>query len=531
MRAIAYLVVRCVKNAVLETLRRPGRLVVAILTLGLIVGLVLLARFTPQDASKYLDLYWLKAIFFSLVMFLAVTSVLAGMKKGSAIFQMSDVNLLFVSPISPRKILLYGILSMARNAFLSGLFILFQSSTVKMGFGLGFSALLYLLVAYGVAVLMTQLFSLFLYMVTNSRPGRRRLAGVILALLCVPLAVVFFTNFARTGDYLAALTALAQSPAMSWFPVVGWASELAMALITGQAGRVVLFLILSAVFTAALTLLILRLNADYYEDVLVATQTAFEKQRALKEGNLESATASGKKIRPAKTGLAGRGASALFYKHLRESFRQNRLGLWNVGSIIYTVMSVLLAIFLRNEGSLLLILTQMLMWTQLFLIGMGRGLKELYMHYIYLIPDGSLSKIIWNSIETVVRAAVEAVVIFAAVGVIARLPILDTLGAAVAYMLFIFFLMGINYASLRVSGGSINAGLYIVLYIAAVIVSMLPGIIVAIILGSSMPAHLQFIGYLVLAAWELIAGLAYFAVGQGVLHRCDMALLPQGKTE
>jgi hypothetical protein len=167
------------------------------------------------------------------------------------------------------------------------------------------------------------------------------------------------------------------------------------------------------------------------------------------------------------------------------------------------------------------------MWAQMFLIGMGRGLKELYMHYIYLIPKSSLSKIVWNSCETVFKVLVEAAVIFTVAGLIARAPALDIAGAFLAYVLYNFLLLGINYSSLRWAGGTMNAGLSIVLYMLIVVVTLAPGIVAAVIAGSALPKHLSGLGYFVLAAWELIAGFAFFALSNGILHKCDMSSMQQ----
>jgi hypothetical protein len=377
---------------------------------------------------------------------------------------------------------------------------------------------------------MTQLLSLFLYIFTNSRPKRKRLAGAIAAALCLPLLIVFFSNFSATGDYVQALSAAANSPALSWFPIAGWASEFAFALIGGNFGAMALYLGVSAAFCAAVVVAINVSKVDYFEDVLIASETAFERQRALKEGNIQSATdTSKKKVRVKRTGVTGAGASALFYKHVRESFRQNRLGLWGFSSGIYALVAIILAVILRSStgSSFILILLQGLMWAQMFLIGMGRGLKELYMHYIYLIPESSLSKIVWNSCETVFKVLVEAAVIFTVAGLIARAPALDIAGAFLAYVLYNFLLLGINYSSLRWSGGTMNAGLSIVLYMLIVVVTLAPGIVAAVIAGSALPKHLSGLGYFVLAAWELIAGFSFFALSNGILHKCDMSSMQQ----
>ena len=48
--------------------------------------------------------------YFAILAFLCVLTVWSGLKSGATFFKMSDVNLLFVSPVSPKTILAYGLI-------------------------------------------------------------------------------------------------------------------------------------------------------------------------------------------------------------------------------------------------------------------------------------------------------------------------------------------------------------------------------------------------------------------------------------
>ena len=229
-----------------------------------------------------------------------------------------------------------------------------------------------------------------------------------------------------------------------------------------------------------------------------------------------------------KTGIGGLGANSIFRKHLRESFRTNRLGLWGMPSIWIVLGAVVLSLFLRNEDVGFVILLQALMWSQIFLIGTGRGLKELYAHYIYMIPEGVFTKIVWSSIEIVFKVLVESLVIFAVAGAIMGESIVLVFASMVVYTLFSLLLLGINYLSLRWTGTSISAGMLIFIYILAVILIMLPGLIAAIIIGSAIEGIGFLVGLGVLSVWELIAALGCFALSKGILHHTDMPSIRTG---
>jgi hypothetical protein len=266
--------------------------------------------------------------------------------------------------------------------------------------------------------------------------------------------------------------------------VVGWASAGTVALIAGDMGSGFLFFGLLVLSGALLILYIALSNPDYYEDVLVATETAFERKRVMSEGQINTEASSTKKVKVAKTGIGGLGSSAIFHKHLRESFRANRFGLWGLSSLIMVAGTSLFSFFLRGEDGAILILLQTLMWVQIFLIGTGRGLKELYMHYLYLIPESSFRKIVWSNLEIAFKVLVESVAIYGLAGLIMGESVWLTVASIVVYTLFSFLLLGINYLSLRWTGADISMGLMVFIYTIAVIVIMLPGVIAAIVIGN-----------------------------------------------
>ncbi len=530
MSSLVFLLTRSAKNNFLELWRKPAKLVLWTLVIAGIGGIFLLSMFTRQSADSSLDIVWLKGILFLLILLFIVIAIQKGLSNGDVIFDMNDVNFLFVSPVSPRLILMYGIVRMAKMAFLAGFFILFQSNSLSTGFGVGFNAVLLVLLGFILAVSLLQILSLLIYSLTNGNPSRKLAVRLIAVAVFLPLIAYIGVQFAGTEDLLPALENTLRSPFAAWTPVAGWASEGAVSLISGDMGNGFLFFGLLVLAGALLILYIALSNPDYYEDVLVATETAFEKKRVIAEGQTNTEASSTKKVKVSKTGIGGLGTSAIFYKHLRESFRANRLGLWGLPSIIMVLGAALVSLFLRGEGGGILILLQILMWAQIFLIGTGRGLQELYKHYIYLIPENAFRKIIWSNLEIAFKVLVESLAVFVIAGLIMGEPVLLIIAAIVVYTLFSFLLLGINYLSLRWTGVDVSAGILIFIYTIAVIVIVLPGLIAAIVIGSMLGRFGVLIGLGILALWELITALGCFALSKGVLHRSDMPVIKTGKS-
>lgn len=523
MNSLAYLLVRSLKNSVWELRRNPAKLVLYLFVIVFIAVAFVTSLLAKGRTDGFSDLVWLKGILFAVFLLIFITAIQKGLSHGDVIFDMSDVNLLFVSPVSPHNILLYGVVRMMKTAFWAGFFLLFQSHSLASVYGIDFGGVLLILVAFILAASLMQILSLLIYSTTNGRPKRRMAVRLLTVAMFLPMAAFGLRQLIETGgDPLATLAALLRAPVTAWTPVVGWVSEGALAFLTGNSAAGWLFFAVTAAAGAALVVYILLSRPDYYEDVLVASETSYEKKRALSGGQMNMEAMSGRKVRVTKTGIGGTGAAALFRKHLRESFRANRFGLWGISSFLFAAGAALFALFMKEGG--IMILLPAFMWGQIMLIGMGRGLKELYTHYIYLIPEPSLSKIVWSNLEVAVKVFVESLFVFGIAGAIwgESLPLIAA--AIVVFVLFSLLLLGINYLAMRWTGANINAGLLILLYFLAVVLIMLPGIVLAVVVGmftaGGAPA-----GLVALALWELAAACGCFALSQGILHRCDMPVV------
>ena len=223
-----------------------------------------------------------------------------------------------------------------------------------------------------------------------------------------------------------------------------------------------------------------------------------------------------------KTGIPYAGAAAIFGKHIRESFRENRFGFLTLPSALIALGGVVLAAVFGDISILLFSLP----WAQIFLIGTGRGLKETYSHYIYMIPESSFKKIIWSNMEIVARTLIENVLMFGIAGAILQANILYILVCIVVYTLFSYLLLGVNYALMRFTGADVSSGMLVTIYYFAVMLAMAPGVVFAGIAGIAVGGEAAFLlGLLILSAWELFAGTVGFSLSKGVLHDCDMAMM------
>ncbi|MDR1206477.1 MAG: putative ABC exporter domain-containing protein [Peptococcaceae bacterium] len=527
MSPLVYLVRKGLKNTALDILRNPGKLALWLIMTAAVLLIAVTSIFTRSERARdaIIPLFWFTGVLFLFITLLATVSVLKGLSGGNTMFEMNDVNLLFNSPINPRKILLYGVVKMAAAAFFAGFFILFQTTSLGY-FGLDYSGVLLTFAGTILSLMTLTVASLVIYSETHSSPRRKLAVKLMASALFMPLTASAVIQYFTTKNLLMTMETVIQSPFLRFVPVAGWTAGGVTAFISGHIAEGFCWFGADALLMCGMTVYILLSNPDYYENVLVAAETAYEKNRAAAAGNFNSVAAAKKRVRITKTGIPGLGASAIFGKHTRESFRENRLGFLTLPSVLTVAGAI---IFAALSGDILTLLF-VLPWIQIVLIGTGRGLKDLYSHYIYMIPESSFKKIIWSNMEIMARTLIENVLMFVIAGLIARADILSVAVCVVVYTLFSYLLLSVNYVIMRFTGADVSSGALLLIYYLAVILVMIPGIAataaVSLFAGGAAGFVLELT---VLAAWELLAGTAGFALSKGVLHDCDMAMIKINK--
>jgi len=534
MRSMMFLMLRQAKNRFLELKAKPAKLVLYIVAIGFFAYVIIQSMTMETPPYATMDGSMFTAILAGFFMFTVIVTLLPAFSRGASFFEMQDVNYLFVAPIRPRTILLYGLVKMAKTIIIGSWFVILQANWMR-SFGVGMEGVVFAGLAYILVAFVGQVLSLMIYATTNSRPRRMAVAKIILFVLFLPAIAVYVVGLVQGYGLLEALSIMMESPAFLLAPIVGVASAGVGAALFGEMLVGLLFFGLLLLAGAVFFCVIYFGNPDYYEDVLGATETAFEATRAAKEDVASAMVNTGREVKIKGTGVSGTGASVFFYKHLRESFRANRLGLWGFSSIFAVGGAIVWAVFVRSgemadspDMFLITSLTAMMMYKMLSM-GLSRGLLETYSHYIYLMPDKPFSKWFWANIETVFKAAVEAVVAFVAAGIILGAPVLATASAMVAMIMFTFYLLGVSLASMRITDTHLNTGLMLMIYFAVVIIPLLPGLTAAIVVGVLVQGTIGVaLAFLTLSGWMVLVGIGCFALSKGALHNCDMPVMREG---
>jgi hypothetical protein len=538
MSSLFFIFIHSVQNTIKRFLRKPVNVILAVFLLGFIAFSMFAPRFDTDIIEDIAPIWAFKLGIFGYLALFFIASIAQGFKNGASMFDMCDINLVFTAPVKQQSVLIYGMIKSLWRALLICFFIIWQGYLFAL-FGIDFRGILITIALIVVVIALCQFLQMAIYLLTFGRKKRKIAIGIGVGALYLPLICKAIYEFTRGSDLSVAAEKTINSPFFDYSPILGWMSGAAaefskeLSVLPDMSGNLVTGFVLLGLLLGAFAgcaAFIIRSKADFYEDAIVAGETRFAKQRDLAEGNINSIYNSNNKPVPkktGKTGVGGSGASALFHRQLRETFRGKFFGFFDASTITQVAMVIGFTIAVKSDddGDLspiagMLLILALLSICQIFMLSLGPGMRELFSHYVYMIPESPFKKLIWANIASLAKAACEAVVIFVGVGIVFGAPVFLTATCFIAYVAYVFYLIGLTFAFERIEIGS--KGLTLGLYFSAIFVILGPGIFAAAFIGSLFGAPL---GLLALAGWEILAGVGLFALAQGVLHNMDIPQL------
>lgn len=476
--ALTYLLRTKIRNYFRDLFKKPGRLIlliIIVLALGVsIVGGI----FSSDDAErKVKDISLLCAIINALFILIFTTSFLAGIKSGGSFFKMQDVNLIFIAPFSKQKVLFYGLIQqMGTNIFI-GFFLLFQYTILRSNFDINIWGLLLLFFSYTVVSFLGQCCGLFLYTFISDSDSKKFRAKAIYTLLIIALVVYVGINvWARRDSLVDALALFGDSIFVHVFPFAGWMGAFTSALFHGKLLTALLWLALSVASFFVFLAIVAKSDRDYYEDVISSAEAMQSAIASAKENTLPENAPKNVKVGVVGIGK-GFGASVLFWKHMKEDKRSAKF-IVSPTSLIYVVMSIVFALFLRGafEGTAMLSALVFSSYMLVFSLALGRFNRELCRPYIYLIPESPVKKMFYATLETLPTAIVESVLIFVPCAVLLKAGALECILCIICRVTFALLFTGGNIIIERLWSGSLSKVIGFLVYLLVNILLALPGV-------------------------------------------------------
>ena len=243
---LVYLTAVKLKNQLKEAVKHPAKLIY-IIVLAAVLVLSTIGGHVNSEHIEMRSLHELTAIMVLFYSFMFLMTFLNGVNGGAGnypMFTLSDVSVLFPSPLRPNKVLFYGLFRQLGLSFLLGFFLLFQYNWLHGLYGVEYSHLLLIVVGYGLCLFLGQVCAMAVYTRTSGNDRARSISkfcvyGLTLAfvagllLRCLPKllslagaaeAALMTVGLEAGAEYLASVGV--------FFPVSGWAAGVIGGLFT-----------------------------------------------------------------------------------------------------------------------------------------------------------------------------------------------------------------------------------------------------------------------------------------------------------
>lgn len=525
MKALTYLIIIQLKNRLLQLKKKPALLILYIFIAAMLI-LAIIASFV-MDKEEYemnfADERILLLILGGLGVLFLGTYISTGLSTGSTLFSMPDVGLLFVAPISSKKILFYGLISTLGKTILTSSFILFQVATLKSNFGYGTKELLALIFIYVIILVFGQLLSIATYMFSSVNPNRR--TGINIALYSsITLLFLAYLMIWRGGQigWFDALLRMIDSRWFGFVPIGGWAVMFFSGVTSGAVLDIVISISLFILFSGIFIIFLTSGKADYYEDVLQSTETTYQKLMAAKEGKTVSGPNKRIKLRDNDKGiLKGKGAITITYKNLLEMKRKSRFVFIDGLTIFITIAVAIAGYNLRGkEGSSFGVLG-MLLYVQFFITAFGPLKFELTKPHIYLIPEKSIKKVFAASLTSMIKPIVDSVFIFTTLGIVGQVDTMQCIFLALSYSACNILYVGITLLYQRVLGAQPNMIAKAFVGIGLLLLVLGPPVLASILVGFMLPKSLLFLATLPFIICCLLFTLVIFLTCGNLLDKAE----------
>lgn len=515
MSALAYLTLTQFKNRVKGMFRSPAKLIYAIIVAALLVLVIVAGNMPNEDGSVGTPDATLGAIIVGYFALMFLMTANSGFSTGMSIFKMPDVNFLFVGPFKPVRILFQGMFNQMATALIMAVVMLFQYGWMHGSYGVGLGGLLVVVAGYGLAVFTGQITAMAIYCLSSGRPKVRRALRAVYVVLTAAWAAYIGYKALTGTDVLNGLCEGMTDPIGRLFPVAGWLGGACYEAILGNYSVSLMLLAAWAVFTAALIAIMARTDQDYYEDVLQSTETSFNAQVAAREGRVSENAP--KNISLGRTGLGGGwGASAFYYKHRIEN-RRSRKWLLSGMEIIFVLVNIAFAFFMRDTG--IVAPLAFAAYMMFFYVATGRLVKEMTKPYVYLVPEPPTKKLLWCLRESAAGYVTSAVLSFLPMAFFVDAPVPSVAAAAVAYFTYAYLFTAGNLVTERVFGSMTVKALIFLFYFVVLILMAAPGVAAAIFAGKVMP---EWCALLVLSGVNVLVALLGVFACRNILSSAEL---------
>ena len=520
MTPLFYIFRKTIKNYILELKKKPVILILYTLILIFLMFVIVSTFILPQRniIEGRIDTYG--AIVTASILVVLWYGINNGIEKGSSFFRLADVNLVFTAPISPTKVLIYGFIKQLFTTVFFVFFLLFQIPNLRNFLPItGEGVVIICLVAFFLVFTMSIL-GLLTYSIVSKSSKNRSLAKKLFNGSTAIFGLTLLYNIFVYKDFELAIVGFLNNKVFIYIPFIGWLKSILMAAVNGITYTFYINVLLCIAFIIVMIYALYKLNTDYYEDVLAATDRK-EELVAMKKSGKGNVNYGRKKFRKIKSGKIGNGASAIFYRHLLE---YKKFGIPFIDRMTFIMIGTGIAsryIFKDLGMSAILYFTIYMLF---FFTLQGKWGQELSKPFIYLIPYSSISKLFYATLADLIKYTIDGFILFIIAGIIFKSGAIIAILSALSYASFGAIYTYGDVLSRRMLGEAHSKTLQMFAKMGITLLVVLPGIITFVVLSiiSKDGASMEYIRYIILICYNILASFLIMLLSKRIFEILEL---------
>ncbi|MCY6483379.1 putative ABC exporter domain-containing protein [Clostridium aestuarii] len=411
MKPLFYLMKKTFKNYLKDLKRKPFALIGYIVIAALMIGAIVMSAINPSQRHTHFSNYRFGFIVGMVLMIFFYLSIKDGLAKGSSFFRLSDVNLVFTAPISPKKVLIYGILKQLYRTFIMLFFIVLQIPNMSNWFNLKSYASIILILGVFVFMFSMSIIGILVYSIASRSEKYREMFEKVLKVVAIIFIGIALIQVMKTKNIALAGETIFNSRYFSYIPILGWTKEILMACVYGISNSFYIYGVITVIFIAIMIYIIYNVNTDYYEDVLGATEY---KEQLFKNKREGKSVRFNTKLRKIKQSYKGNGAKAIFYRQILE-YRKSGFFFINMRTLSMIIAGIFFGMSIGGNNIIAVLYFSAYML--LIFSFQGKWSDEIQKPYIFLIPSSSFSKVFYATLADNIKNFIDGVVLFIIVGI------------------------------------------------------------------------------------------------------------------
>ena len=263
-----------------------------------------------------------------------------------------------------------------------------------------------------------------------------------------------------------------------------------------------------------------KLNTDYYEDVLAATDRN-EELAEMKKSGKGNINYGRKKFRKIKSGSIGSGASAVFFRHLLE---YKKSGIPFIDKITFIMLGMGIGSRYIFKGANMNIILYVSIYMLFFFTFQGKWGQELSKPFIYLIPYSSISKLFYATLGDLIKYTIDGLVLFVVAGIIFKSGVVISILCAVSYASFGAIYTYGDVLSRKVLGKDHSKNLEMFIKMGITLLLVLPGLITFIVLSITLKDNSSavYLSYIILICYNLLASFLIMLLSKGIFEVLEL---------